>query len=78
MNGLTSTSTQHWVNNTVCLTQTAIRHRRLRTQLVTKDQDIALLAAKIFETIKPPAHRIPIIHYASVAVFPAYPSLDVL
>ena len=55
--------------------------RRLRTQLVTKDQDLALLAAKIFklnETIRAPAHRIPIIHHATVAMFPAYPSLDVL
>ncbi len=48
---------------------------------MTKDQDLALLAAKIFklnDTVRAPAHRIPIIHHASVALFPAYPSLDVL
>jgi hypothetical protein len=55
--------------------------RRLRAQLVTKDQDLALLAAKIFklnESIRAPARAIPIIHHASIAMFPAYPSLDIL
>ena len=48
---------------------------------MTKDQDLALLAAKIFklnETVRASAHRIPIIHHATVAMVPAYPSLDIL